>query len=33
VANHHEAAELAARGAVVTTCTPAEFPDLIGELL
>lgn len=31
--NHHEAATLTELGATVTTCTPAEFPDLIGSLL
>ena len=33
VSNHHEATALADLGATVTTCTPADFPDLIGQVL
>jgi hypothetical protein len=33
VHDHHEAEALAARGAVVMACTPAEFPDLLGAAL
>lgn len=33
VTNHHEAATLAELGATVTTCTPAEFPDVLGSLI
>ena len=32
-ADQHHAAELAALGAYVTACTPAEFPDLLGAVL
>ncbi|WP_116999023.1 VWA domain-containing protein [Desertimonas flava] len=31
--NHHEAATLTELGATVTTCTPTEFPDLLGSLI
>lgn len=31
--DQHHAAELAALGAHVTACTPAEFPDLLGAVL
>jgi VWA domain containing CoxE-like protein len=33
VANHHEAAALAALGAHVATCTPDRFPDVLGAAL
>jgi uncharacterized protein with von Willebrand factor type A (vWA) domain len=33
VANHHEAAELAARGAHVATCTPDQFPEVLSATL
>jgi hypothetical protein len=33
VADHREAATLSELGATVTSCTPAEFPDLIARLL
>lgn len=33
VSNHREAAALVDIGATVTSCTPAEFPDLIAKLL
>ena len=33
VSDQHHAAELAALGAFVTACTPAEFPDLLGSVL
>jgi hypothetical protein len=33
VANHHEAQTLRDLGAVVTTCTPGEFPDLLAGVL
>jgi hypothetical protein len=33
VANHHEAATLAALGAYVATCTPDRFPDVLGAAL
>lgn len=32
-ADHHQAAVLAELGATVTSCTPAEFPDLLASLL
>lgn len=32
-ANHHVAAELSARGAVVATCTPDQFPDVLAAAL
>jgi hypothetical protein len=33
VANHHEAAALAALGAYVATCTPDQFPDVLAAAL
>jgi hypothetical protein len=33
VANHHEAATLAALGAHVATCTPDQFPDVLAATL
>lgn len=33
VSNHQEAATLAGLGAVVTTCTPDEFPDVLAAVL
>ena len=33
VANHHEAAALAALGAQVATCTPDQFPDVLAAAL
>ena len=33
VANHHEAAALAALGAHVATCTPDQFPEVFAAAL
>ncbi len=33
VANHHEAAALAALGAHVATCTPDQFPEVLAATL